>query len=144
MSEHKNSDEVIEKSYEDGMNYAWEMAKRIVTIEGRGGLSMGELNRIFGTTLLSEIFTKFTSSEAAEKIKEWDEENKQIKVGDVVLYGGNEDMQGIVTNVSIGDTIYVMWDDGSCGMFPIEFFTKTGRTVNIHTMLEKINGGRTE
>ena len=58
---------------------AWETARRIVAEPKEfGGLSYLDLNEIFGTVSLSEIITGYTASEAAEKIRKW-EESKEIR-----------------------------------------------------------------
>ena len=64
-----------EKSYEDGLNDAWECARKLILIKREGGLSMEEIEKIFGdTTCRANIIRAYTASETIAKIKEY--ENK--------------------------------------------------------------------
>lgn len=69
--------------YECGLNEAWEAAKKIVCTEG---YKWTELENMFNSRTLSKIFNTYTASEAIEKIKEYEEEQKEpvFKVGDRV------------------------------------------------------------
>lgn len=69
--------------YECGLNDAWEAAKKIVCTEG---YKWTELENMFNSRTLSKIFNTYTASEAIEKIKEYEEKQKEsvFKVGDRV------------------------------------------------------------
>lgn len=65
------------KTYEDGLNKAWEVARKIGSNDG---YSCGELSDIFGSCSAGYVFDYFTASEAIDAI----ENHERIKVGDEV------------------------------------------------------------
>lgn len=70
------------KAYEEGINDAWECAKRIVlNPNDEGGLTILDLFDIFGTMYPSCILSKHSALEAMGKIKAW-EMDKEAKKGD--------------------------------------------------------------
>lgn len=80
--------------YECGLNEAWEAAKKIVCTEG---YKWTELENMFNSRTLSQIFNTYTASEAIEKIKEYEEEQEKpvFKVGDRVRTLVDKDKLGI-------------------------------------------------
>lgn len=72
------------KTYEDGLNEAWEAARKVVCDEG---YNYTELERIFGKKSPSRILETLTASEAIAKIEEYEEKQKApvFKTGDRVL-----------------------------------------------------------
>lgn len=80
--------------YEDGLNEAWEAAKKIVCTEG---YKWTELENMFNSRTLSKIFNTYTASEAIEKIKEYEEKQKEppFKVGDRVRTLVDKDSMGV-------------------------------------------------
>lgn len=124
--------ESCEKSaYEKGLNDAWERARKIVCDKSQNGYSLYTLREIFGTASVCGIFGNFSASEAIQKIKEYEEKQKQddneIKVGDEVVDGEVFNSgKGIVTFVS-PVILYVLWYDGSTGRRKLTDVKKTGR-----------------
>lgn len=123
-----------DKTYSDGLKDAWEMAKKIVGYTCYDGYSMEELKIIFGEWQNAVIFRNNTVEEALAKIEAYEKE-KEIKVGDVVK-GISTD--GIVTRLSNNDTFYVMWEDGSSGRHNINDLKKTGKHIDIESLLRQI------
>lgn len=134
------------KTYEDGMNEAWEIARRIMSEEINDGYSGEELIEIFGAKGTCDgcdgILKRHTAAEAAEKIAAW-EESRKIHVGDVVEVGkkGTESYIGtaVITNV-YADGCYLVFGDGesmNCGSGGL---TKTGRHIDIAGLLAQIGG----
>lgn len=80
---------IEEKTYEDGLNEAWAAAKKIVLRKEHGGLPCEDLQKIFEREPEWEVeysvFKNLTPQEVIAKL-EAHEEEKQIKVGDVVEY----------------------------------------------------------
>lgn len=93
------------KTYEDGLNEAWELARKIGGI-GNGGYTISELSDIFGTCSSGYIFDNLTVSEAMDAI----ENSKRIKVGDEVVnkYGWKR----VVTNTHINGEVTLMDSNG--------------------------------
>lgn len=83
--------ESLLKSYNDGLNYAWELAKKIVlpTRTQHDAFTYGELKNMFGIGDYERILSRFSVFEAITKIKTYKEEKKkaeaEIRVGDEVI-----------------------------------------------------------
>ncbi len=120
------------KTYEDGLNEAWELAKKLFLYPHEGGYNSTELEEIFGRT---EHLWKLSPQEAAAKIAEW-ESRQDIHVGDLVRVGFG---YGVVTSVH-KENCYVLWTDGSSGCRDKKYLTKTGRTIDIAWLLAQIGG----
>lgn len=108
------------KTYEDGLNDAWECAKKVV--------EMGEYDRknvVFVRLDDGEFpFKKYSASEAITRIKEYE---NRIKVGDEVIdSNGMLEKRSVVVRVS-GSVITIMEGDGTVSRWEKEHFKKTGR-----------------
>lgn len=122
------------EAYEKGLADAWELARKI-----ENKLDIPTAREIFDAYRIADILDNFTPQEALAKIEAY-EENKAIKVGDVVYADDEPDSFGVVT-WKYNNGVYVMWDDGSCGdETNIDELHKTGRTVDIEHLLEQIRG----
>ena len=129
----------IEQAFDRGCNAAWELARKIVRQPINGGYKQSEFEEIFGCGYISDIFEKYTYSEAAAKVVEWEKAKEKIKVGDV--FQDNDGNNAIVTSIK-GNTVYYMWDDGDTRSGFAEdvkkHFTKTGRHIDIDGFLKQI------
>lgn len=115
---------VSDKSYSDGLNDAWKLARKIVMGEEDGGFDSQEVIDVFGKSRYYS-FKDLTAEEALAKVEA--HENK-IKVNDIVKVK-DESGFGIVTAVCPTGIVYVLWNDGGCGDYePCELET-TGRTA---------------
>ena len=122
----------VNKSYNEGLNDAWELAKKIVLSDGDGGYSCDELENIFGYRSPASILKVFTPQKSIAKVKAYEEERNEIKVGDVVKLKGCY-IEGIVTRITETNICYLS-KDGSCGNsscnngdFIDSYFEKTGK-----------------
>lgn len=93
------------KTYEDGLNEAWELARKIGGIY-YDGYTDYELSDIFGSISAEYIFDNFTVSEIMDAI----ENSERIKVGDEVInkYG----WKSVVTNTHINGEVTLMDSNG--------------------------------
>lgn len=79
--------------YQQGLNDAWECAKRIVltkTNENSPYFTVDELIEIFGYCTSQNVLCTYSASEAIEKVKAYEEQQKadaEIKVGDIITDG---------------------------------------------------------
>lgn len=130
----EESEDVRNKTYEDGLNEAWEAAKKIVCTDGYRWRELGE---IFGTHTMHSIFNSYTASEVIDKIKNYE----GIKVGDEVT--DNDGWKGVVTWISPDvDYMIVMLEDGTAIRWKKESFKKTGRHFpEIADVLKQIQEG---
>jgi len=118
----------MDKTYVDGLNDAWELAKKILEMCGE------KREEILGLGSYANILEFVAPEEALAKIEAYERE-KEIKVGDVVK-GISTD--GIVTRLSHNDTFYVTWKDGSSGRYDINDVKKTGKHIDIESLLRQI------
>lgn len=82
------------KTYEDGLNEAWEAARKVLC---DSGCNLVKLENIFDSHTLDGIFSVYTAKEAIEKIKEYEEAQKKsvFKVGDRVKIMEEHDIVGL-------------------------------------------------
>lgn len=124
--------EILTEKYEQGLNDAWELARKIVVNPIVGGYSISELRDIFGIKSVTNIICDLTAKEAISKVEDY--ENKKIKVGDVV---DNNALKGIVTMVKEKD-VDIMFKDGSVGTWDKRNCKKTGEHIDISSILQEI------
>lgn len=109
----------IDEAYQRGLNDAWDVAKKISIMDSP------TRDEIFGLVITSNIIDENSAPEAIEKIRKYEQEQDEIKVGNEVNGKGG---RGIITKISDdGDHFNVMWENGSTGYYMIEDFKKTGR-----------------
>ena len=124
--------EILTAKYEQGLNDAWELARKSVISVADGGYLDSELVDIFGTKSCRDIICNLTGKEAISKIEDY--KNKEIKVGDVV---DNNALKGIVTMVKEKD-VDIMFKDGSVGTWDKRNCKKTGKHIDISSILQEI------
>lgn len=83
------SHEATTLEYQQGLDEAWECAKRIALVKTDKDcpyFTVTELEKIFGCSTYQSVFDTYSASEAIEKIKVYEERQKsdEIKVGDEV------------------------------------------------------------
>lgn len=127
---------IAEKTYEDGLNDAWVAANKLADMTG------DTLNEVFGfndAELIRQGTTPFgkamslTPQEAIAKLEAY-EADKKINVGDVVV--GNI-FKGVVTGICNGRA-FIMYDDGSSKEISIDKCQKTGKHIDISSVLAEI------
>ena len=138
-----SEDKIIQmnKTYEMGLNDAWELAKKILygndeqLIEIFGSC----IDRIyFDLTCKREIINCYTPQEALAKIEAYEKE-KEINVGDEVVLDDEEKTVFIVTRIRNG-FISGFDKDGTTHsyVFPNRFIQKTGKHIDIESLLRQI------
>jgi flagellar biosynthesis/type III secretory pathway protein FliH len=125
------------EEYNKGLNEAWECARKISMPENEGGMSVKALQSIFGKA--REIFN-CTASEAIQKIKEYEEKQKQteeIKVG-YEVYNIDRENKRIVTAID-GNKAIQLCSNGKYTVDNIDTLHWTGREdLRIKKVLENI------
>lgn len=81
----------IETAYDKGLNEAWEVAKWLYNNP------VNIVEDIFNCEYW-EVYSKHTAQEVVHKIKEYEDEHDEIKVGDEVVYS-DKNHPRIVTNI---------------------------------------------
>ena len=128
------------KGYNKGLQDAWELMKKLIVSSFDGGLGTREVHDIFdipaGKRPLYWIMKNYSPQEALAKLKAYEKEQAEIKVGDVVI---GSVFSGVVTGVD-ENRVFVLYDDGSCGETKKENLKKTGKHIDIHAVLQEIGG----
>ena len=130
----------IEQARAEGQNEAWELARKIVRQPINGGYKRSEFEEIFSCGYISDIFEKFTYSEAAAKVAEWENEKEEIKDGDVLEGIYDNEVKCIVTNLCPDNMAYLVFDDGTAGVYELDNLKKTDRHIDIDSFLKQIGG----
>lgn len=124
------------KTYEDGLNEAWEAIKKIMCIVG-SGMTLEERGKIFGDTFATTIVENYTAAEAITKITEYE---KPIGVGDEVE---SHSGLGVVLESDEESTTVMKADGGVFITYNKTVLKKTGRHFpQIEELLQKMQEGR--
>lgn len=121
-------DIMLEQKYREGLNDAWEAAKKIA-----------EIREEIGSVLTSEVFAEHTASEVISEIKAYEEQKKaeeeEIKVGDEIESFGQK---SIVTGLSgyADTTISAITNTGYGVKYEPSDVKKTGRHFDIEGILK--------
>ena len=129
---------IFEEKYNKGLNDAWDLARKLELNECDGGFSNDTISKAFGCTVY-DTFRLFTPKQAIAKIEAY-EENKEIKVGDVV-FNAREDVKAVIIDSSVAKGAWQVYTEDCCVELWKECeFKKIGRTVDIEHLLEQIRG----
>lgn len=113
------------KKYEDGLNEAWELARKIVCLPKDGGKNVEWLEDTFGTARTDYVLRNYSASEAINAVETYE----KLKVGDEIVdkYGWKR----VVTKTHNSGEITIMDCNGQfyeCCKKAVESdFKKTGR-----------------
>lgn len=131
------------KALNEGRNEVWELAKKIVLNQQYGGLSIGELKKIFGFGSPTEILMRYTLQETLEKLEAYEKEQNEIKVGDVLKARLNG-MKCVVSSDKGCNGFVLTFSDGSGSTEDLTFikqnYKKTGKHIDIQSILQQIGG----
>ena len=119
-----------DKTYEQGLEDAWELAKKIDSFDTE------ERTKILGYITSEYIKTHYTVQEALAKLKAYEDEHT-IKVGDVVTFG----MRTLVVTYADDEDVVGIERDGyliKINNASINEIKKTGKRIDIAGMLEQI------
>ena len=132
-------EEEYNQAFNQGTEAAWELAKKITCLPINGGFAQNEFEEIFGYDCIPDIF-KYTYSEAAAKVAEWEKAKEEIKVGDILEYIDDSNVKCVATNLYPSNMAYLVFEDGTAGMHELDDFKKTGRHMDIDSFLKQIRG----
>ena len=119
--------------YRRGLDDAWECARELYL----NGVCKDLFGEYFNTFIKNH-----TAQEAIAKLKAYEEkQNDKIEVGDTVdLKDAFSDKGGgIVTKIFDNDCCYIVWYDGSGGAWAKDMLVKTGKHIDIASILKEIN-----
>ena len=114
----------IDEAYQRGLNDAWDAARKIVLSREDGGLfGYEERKAVFGCGNYMALKT-FLAPEAIKKIRQYEQEQKDFKVGDEVI--NDEDIKGVTVDMD-DYLLHVLDENGVIQAWPREDAVKTGR-----------------
>ena len=121
---------------------AWEIARKIVLLEGEGGIPSKDMVHMFGVKFTREIIKKYSEHEVKAKIDAWKSEN-DIEVGDVITpkeghYRAGE--YGLVVCINSVGQIGVNYPGNDYVLYEKYNVKKTGRHIDIEGLLKQIGG----
>ncbi len=136
----------LEKTYEDGLNDAWECAKKVMFAEYEGGLSINEHTEIFGNIIAIDVMKNYTASEVIAKIKEYEEQKNEIKQWDEIYNKSNPQNKLIVVGISAWDDWHCVDNEGHVFKIDNRYkknWMKTGKSYpELANILEQLNGDK--
>lgn len=121
----------IVKTYEMGLNDAWNLAKKLVMGVEDGGFDSQEVIDVFGKNRYYS-FKDLTAAEALAKI----EKEKEIKVGDVVE--DEEGTKALVIDEATENTCFVFTENGCVEDWYKVDLKNTGKKILIGDLLRQI------
>lgn len=135
----EESEDAKNKTYEDGLNEAWELARYISCTPKEGGKSINWVEDVFGCGNRRYVLRRHSASEVIAKIEECE---NRIKVGDEVIdINSMSEKKSVVVRVS-GSVITIMEGDGTVSRWEKEDFKKTGRHFSqIEEVLKQMQEG---
>lgn len=134
-------------SYNQGLQDAWELAKKIAMEKSNGGFDVYEIVGIFGFNDMDAIFMSYTPQEALAKLKAYEEaqeekrkaeEMAKIHVGDVVKYDG---IQAVVMDIDTVGNV-ALFTENACieSWIPQCLVKKTSKNIDVESLLGQIRG----
>lgn len=123
--------------YNQGLNDAWELARKIVLTTEMGGICYDDFKKIFGVGNFVSVLRTMTAQQALAKIDAY-EKSQQIQVGDVVKVK-DETYEFVVTALN-GMGVQGIGSTGNIFTVSQKGVEKTGRHIDIEHLLEQIRG----
>ena len=142
------SHEATTLEYQQGLDDAWECARKIFGYVTDGGLTLDELRNVFGVKgvpfCTADILRTNTASEALAKIKAYEEQQKadeRIMFGDG-LVTKTEGLRGIALSNEVNGSVYVWREDCVAYESSPQEWRKTGENLpQVAELLEAMKGG---
>ena len=123
------------KGYTEGLNDAWELARKIHAMEYGDFTKAFDVSGYDGREVKVGVINELTPQEALAKLKAYEEQSK-IEVGDILLIYGEE---AVVTRV-VDEHANILFGDGVTNNMPVKELVgdKTGKHIDIKSFLEQI------
>lgn len=119
-------DDEKKESYQRGLNDAWEAARKICLEEDDGGIPASAINDIFNVRNYRYAVKDYSASECIEKIRAYEQKQKEIQVGDeIVCSNGEKYVVFIVYDEK--KLVTAFRHDGYKKTIESKWVTKTGR-----------------
>ena len=134
----------IESARAAGQRESWELALKLRYMDYEDKVECFGLG-YDGKEKWIEVMENYTYTEAAAKVAEWKKAKEEICVGDVVRFKSNNRVEFCVTDILDNSFLYGISAEGDVySDRDIKLFEKTGRHIDIASMLAQIGGGSDE
>ena len=138
-------EKVAKENYKAGLADAWDACRKICCYEIDGGYHVTHMLDLFDRDDLPKILSGYTATEAIEKLKTYEQEQEEIKVGDEVerILDGEVDSKAVFLEENKGYYHCLFWTGSffTTLSYPKKQFRKTGRHFpEIAAVLEKMRG----
>lgn len=145
------------KAYQGGLEDAWECAKALVEGEEDGGLTVPELEEIYGSKDYCSIIARFSAKEAVEryqdyKLKKAKREVATAEIGDEIRcyssFCSDNIIKAVVVKIDVLNRFHCVRWDGSAFTLEKEQYVKygwrrTGKHYNqVAEMLKEMGEGQ--
>lgn len=135
-------EEIYKEDYNKGLNDAWELALKTYR------MNCDRRKEILGQLTYDETLESLFPQEALAKLKAYEEAQSKIEVGDIVQYKSiqNEWIDVLCTAIikskddGYEDTLQGIRADGTHIYNAISGFRKTGKHIDIQSILSQIGG----
>lgn len=127
----------MNKDYEEGLNEAWELARKIVLHNYNETYSADEVLDIWGDNSYSVILKEYTGKEALERLREYEKKKKEkIHVGDEIIHKNTNEVMVVV--YSGNELIETVDSKGVCYSYDIEDKIELSRTGRNFPQIEEV------
>ena len=137
----KDMREVGKRHYQRGLSDAWKAVRKIIK------MPEGDLLNIFtecysAVCTALQVILKYDASEAIEKIQQYEQEKEEIKVGNEVVFGNDEEIKAVVIDEADEAGVWFLLSENGCvERMDSNLFHRTGRHFpEIDIILEKMRG----
>lgn len=125
-----------EKTYEQGLADAWELAKKICHEPKKGGFSNEELSEIFGTVIVERILERFTAEEALAMVTGYE---NHIKIAPNKVVEDIEGTRALVLDDCGNDVFSVLTENGCVESWHREgCAVVSGKTIDVSELVKQI------
>lgn len=137
----------IGKTYEDGLNEAWELTRKLIISDYDGAYSAKDMRDIWKHGGFLSILKDFTAQQALEKLREYEKKkNVEIHVGDEI-YSELTDCKAVVQRIDAWNRYQCFTDEGAQFVIDTETFNdywvKTGKNYpQITEILKQMKEGK--
>lgn len=136
--------DAIEKARKAGQDEAWEAVKKIFGSIENGGYTRETVEIIFERFTGGEIPFDYTAQEAIDRVKKYEEEQKEILVGDEIAFHYDDRPDTVVVVTYIGPDGFIDGMDGKGTQYAHKNpkkWTKTGRHFeSVRKLLQEMKG----
>lgn len=127
--------EYLEEQYNKGLNAMWNTTKKLMTT-----MVADDYAEVFGKGWTFPKIMDMTPQEVIDAFEAYEKKQEEVEVGDVVEHLGTK---GVVIDFidSTDDEMIVLNENGCVEEWKHSQFIKTGKHIDISSILEQIGGG---